>query len=154
MMETTEYSEIHRNELVVILCQNVPKYFSERDVADFQKYLDEKNWDGHDVFIDRDQSIIGCGSYYIQSPSVIGLAWTFFAPSRIGHRKLLPALEDYLAGIRFRSGTADSELTFSLNTTPQVSKLLSRLGFSTTETVKDGYGPGYDKVRMEKRHKK
>jgi hypothetical protein len=62
----------------------------------------------------------------------------------------LDALEDYLAGIRFRSGTADSELTFSLNTTPQVSKLLSRLGFATVDIKKDGYGPGYNKVRMEK----
>jgi hypothetical protein len=149
-LSAIEYSEIHRDDLVAILGQNVPKYFSERDIADFRKYLQEKKWDGHDVFVESDNRIVGCASYYMKSPSVVGLSWMFFAPYRIGSRRLIPGLEEYLASIRIRVGTADSELTFSLNTTPQVARLLRRIGFVMMETVRDGYGPGYDRVRMER----
>ena len=150
MLRTTEYSEIHRDDLVAILRQNVPKYFSERDIADFQKYLRERKWDRHDVFVDLDNSIIGCASYYLISSSVVGLSWMFFAPFRLGSRWLLPELDKYLASIRIRVGAADSALTFMLNTTPRVARLLSRIGFATLEIVRGGYGPGYDKVRMER----
>ena len=192
MMRRTEYSEAYKDGLVAILRQNVPKYFSERDVADFQRYLSERNWNGHDVFVDQDHRIIGCASYYVvsvaeragwpdcrlslressvdssllsrserrrkafrnrnyvKSASAVGLAWMFFAPLRLGSRRLLPALEEYLASIRVRVGASDSALTFVLNTTPRVARLLGRIGFVTIETAKDGYGPGYDRVRMER----
>jgi hypothetical protein len=150
MMRMAKYSEIHREDLVAILRQNVPKYFSEGDVADFQKYLHEKKWDGHDVFVDWDHRVIGCASFYKKSPSVIGLSWMFFAQFRIGHHRVLPELEKYLIGIRNRVEVSGSDLTFSLNTTPQVARVLSRIGFVTKETAKDGYGPGYDKVYMER----
>ena len=74
----------------------------------------------------------------------------FFAPLRLGSRGLLPKLEEYLASVSIRVAASDSELTFALNTTPRVEKLMRRIGFVTIETVKDGYGPGYDKVRMER----
>jgi len=147
---TTDYSELHKDDLVAILRQNVPKYFSERDVADFQKYLSEGNWNGHDVFVAPDHRVVGCASYYVKSASVVGLAWMFFAPLQLGSRRLLPQLEAYLASIRARIGVPNSDLTFVLNTTPRVAKLMGRIGFATIETVKDGYGPGYDKVRMER----
>jgi len=117
MLRTTEYSETHKDDMVAILRQNVPKYFSERDVADFQKYLSERNWNGHDVFVDRDQGIVGCASFYVKSLSVVGLAWMFFAPLQLGSRDLLPRLEKYLASISVRVGVSDSDLTLALNTT-------------------------------------
>jgi hypothetical protein len=150
MMKTTEYSEAHKDDLVAVLRQNVPKYFSEQDVADFQKYLRERNWNGHDVFVDPDHGVVGCASYYLKSASVVGLAWMFFAPLRLGSRRLLPELEEHLASICVRVGASDSDLTFALNTTPRVAKLMGRIGFATIETIKDGYGPGYDKVLMER----
>ncbi len=41
--------------------------------------------------------------------------------------------------------------TLVLNTTPRTAKIMRRLGFSTVGRVKHGYGPGYDKVSMERR---
>ena len=38
-----------------------------------------------------------------------------------------------------------------LNTTHRVAKFMQRFGFSTTSIEKNGYGKGYDLVRMEKR---
>jgi hypothetical protein len=149
-MKTTPYSESHSDDLIAILRQNVPKYFSERDVADFQQYLSERNWNGHDVFVDRDHRIVGCASFYEKSPSVVGLAWMFFAPLQLGSRGLLPRLEEYLASVAVRVGASDSDLTLALNTTPRVAKLLGRIGFVTIDTAKDGYGPGFDKVRMQR----
>lgn len=145
-----EYSENNRDALIAILRQNVPKYFSESDVDDFQKYLCEKQWDGHDVFMDGKEKIIGCASYYLKSPSVVGLAWMFFSPYQIGHRRILHDLEEYLESIRVRIGVLGSKLTFSLNTTPRVARVLRRIGFVSVKTVKDGYSPGYDRVSMER----
>jgi hypothetical protein len=149
-INTIEYSDIHKDRLIAILRQNVPKYFSECDIADFQQYLHEKKWDRHDVFVDQDHDVVGCASYYIKSPTVLGLSWMFFAPLRIGHCQILPALEEYLASIRARNRISNSDLKFSLNTTPRVARVLSRIGFVLTETVKSGYGPGYDRVSMER----
>jgi hypothetical protein len=149
-MTTTEYCEKYRDDLVAILRQNVPKYFSDADVADFEKYLSERNWVGHDVFIDTNDGVIGCASYFRRSASVVGLAWMFFAPQRLGSRRLLPGLREYLTSVCDRAGTSDLELTLALNTTPRVAKLMSRLGFVTIGVIKDGYGPGYDKVNMER----
>jgi hypothetical protein len=150
-MTTTEYSEDHRDDLVAVLWQNVPKYFSAGDVADFQQYLSERKWDGHYVFVDQADHVVGCASYYRKSASVVGLSWMFFAPGRIGHRRILPELEKYLASIFDRVGASHAELTYSLNTTPQVARVLHRIGFVTLETERDGYGSGYDKVTMERR---
>jgi hypothetical protein len=150
VMRTAAYSELYEDDLIAILRLNVPKYFSERDVADFQQYLNERNWNGHDVFVDPDRGIVGCASFYVKSASVVGLAWMFFAPLQLGSRGLLPRLEEYLASVSVRVGASDSDLTFALNTTPRVARLLGRIGFVTIETVKDGYGPGYDKVKMER----
>jgi hypothetical protein len=150
-MRTTGYSEIHREDLVAILRRNVPKYFSESDIADFRKFLSGRNWVEHDVFVEQDHGVVGCASFFLKSSSEVGLSWMFFSPYRIGSRRFLSELEEYLESIRLRVGKTDSELTFSLNTTPRVAKLLSRIGFLAKETAKDGYGPGYDRVRMEKR---
>jgi hypothetical protein len=149
-MRTTEYSKKYRDDLVAILRQNVPKYFSESDVADFKKYLSERNWIEHDVFIDSNDGVIGCASYYRRSASVVGLAWMFFAPQRLGSRRLLPGLKEYLTSVCVRVGLPDSELTLALNTTPRVAKLMSRIGFLTIDVIKNGYGPGYDRVNMER----
>jgi hypothetical protein len=151
MMTTTEYLDFHRDELVAILRQNVPKYFSDGDVADFQRYLSERKWDGHDVFVDQGDRVVGCASFYWKSRSAIGLSWTFFAPGRIGHRRILPELEKYLTSIFDRVGASHADLMFSLNTTPQVARVLHRIGFVTLEKERDGYGSGYDKVTMERR---
>jgi hypothetical protein len=148
MLNAIEYAEIHRDDLIAILRQNVPKYFSGRDIADFRKYLQEKPWDGHDVFVDPNYGIVGCASYYIKSPSVVGLSWMFFSPFRLGYRRILPTLEEFISSICARISTQNRNLTFSLNTTPQVAKVLGRIGFKTIGIVKDGYGPGYDKVNM------
>jgi hypothetical protein len=147
-MKTTPYSESYKDDLVAILRQNVPKYFSEQDVADFQKYLSDRNWNGHDVFLDSDRRVVGCASYFVKSPSAVGLAWMFFAPSHIGSRRLLLELEQYIESVCVRVGASD--LTVALNTTPRVAKLMARIGFAPVKTVKDGYGPGYDKVWMER----
>ena len=52
--------------------------FQRTDVADFQQYLSERNWNGHDVFVDQDHGVVGCASFYAKSVSVVGLAWMFF----------------------------------------------------------------------------
>ncbi|MGO8705248.1 MAG: hypothetical protein ACLQVA_15670 [Candidatus Brocadiia bacterium] len=152
-MKSREYTKNDRDALVAVLRLNVPKYFSKKDVTDFQQHLCDRQWDGHIVFLGEEDRVIGCASYYRKSSTGIRLSWMFFAPNVVGHHRIVPAFQEYLRTICARLNVRCSSVTFSLNTTPLVARLMSKIGFAVLETVKDGYGRGYDKVCMEMRQR-
>jgi [ribosomal protein S18]-alanine N-acetyltransferase len=149
-VELRHYSDADRSRLVEILCMNVPKYFSTGDVLDFERYLHDRPWARHYVYLGSDRRIVGCASCYAKAPGVIGLSWTFFEPLGIGPSALRRILEEYFARAA-RELCPDENSTLVLNTTPRTAKFMRRLGFSAIASIKDGYGPGYDKVLMERR---
>jgi [ribosomal protein S18]-alanine N-acetyltransferase len=149
-MELRPYSDTDRNRLIEILCLNVPKYFSCGDMLDFERYLHDEPWARHYVYLDSDRRVVGCASCYVKAPGVVGLCWMFFEPLQVGPAALRRMLEEYLARVAEELCPGENA-TLALNTTSRTAKFMRRLGFSVVETVKDGYGPGYDKVSMERR---
>ena len=149
-IELRPYSDADQQRLVEILRMNVPKYFCDNDVLDFEQYLHDKMWDRHWVFLDRNRLVIGCASCYWRAPSVVGLSWMFFEPFRVGSRAIRPWMEEYFS-IIVHDLCSDGNVTLALNTIPRVAKFMHRFGFNAVETIKDGYGPGYDKVYMERK---
>jgi [ribosomal protein S18]-alanine N-acetyltransferase len=149
-VELRPYTNADRDRLIEILRLNVPKYFSHGDVLDFERYLHDELWERHDVYLGSDRRVVGCASCYLRAPSVVGLCWMFFEPFQVGPAALRPMLEEYFARA-VRALCRGENATLALNTTPRTASLMRRLGFSTVETIKDGYSPGYDKVLMERR---
>jgi [ribosomal protein S18]-alanine N-acetyltransferase len=148
-LEPRPYSDADRNRLVEILRMNVPKYFSESDVLDFERYLHDRPWARHYVYLNLDCRVVGCASCYAKAPGVVGLCWMFFEPLQVGPSALRRVLEEYFARVA-RELCPGENAALTLNTTPRTAKFMRRLGFSVIETIKDGYGPGYDKVSMER----
>jgi [ribosomal protein S18]-alanine N-acetyltransferase len=143
------YSNADRDRLVEILRMNVPKYFSAGDVLDFERYLREQQWARHYVYLDSDRGVVGCASCYVKRSGVVGLSWMFFEPLQVGPAALRRMLEEYFFHVA-RELCPEEDATLVLNTIPRTAKFMRRLGFSTVETIKDGYSPGYDKVLMER----
>jgi [ribosomal protein S18]-alanine N-acetyltransferase len=143
------YSNADRDRLVEILRMNVPKYFSAGDVFDFERYLREQQWARHCVYLDLDRRVVGCASCHVKAPGVVGLSWMFFEPFQVGPAALRRTLVEYFSRVA-REFCPGEDVTLVLNTIPRTAKLMRRFGFSTVETIKDGYSPGYDKVLMER----
>ena len=152
-LRTREYHDTDRLHLVRILRLNAPKYFSEGHVLDFEQYLRDGQWDRHYVYLNNDDRVVGCASYWLKSPDTVGLCWMFFEPSQVGRGAIVTEFETYLAVVA-GDICPNANPTFVFNTTPRVAKLMLRLGFAVTETVQDGYGKGYDKVCLARKWKK
>jgi [ribosomal protein S18]-alanine N-acetyltransferase len=149
-VELRPYTNADRDRLIEILRLNVPKYFSHGDVLDFERYLHDKPWERHYVYLGPNRRVVGCASCYLRTPGVVGLCWMFFEPFQVGPSALRRTLEEYFARVA-RELCPGEDATLALNTTPRTAKFMRRLGFATIATIKDGYGPGYDKVLMERR---
>jgi [ribosomal protein S18]-alanine N-acetyltransferase len=149
-LRTREYQDTDRSELLAILRLNVPKYFSKKDVFDFERYLNNRQWDRHFVYLNNDDRVVGCASCWRRSPDTVSLSWMFCEPSQVGPGAIVSEFEAHLAAIA-RDLCPDADPTFVFNTTPRVARLMSRLGFVITETVRDGYGAGYSKVSLERK---
>lgn len=148
-MKLREYRDEDRDVLVRILKQNVPRYFAEGDVHDFEHYLDEKLWDRHYVYLDDRSDVVGCAGFYRKDEGVIGLAYMFFRPSSVGAEVIRPEFDRYLSRVKAEL-CPEGDVAFVLNTTPRVSAFLKRFGFVVTDVVEDGYAEGYDMVNMER----
>jgi hypothetical protein len=147
-LRTREYRDADRSDLLHVLRLNVPRYFSEKDVLDFEQYLRDRPWHRHYVYLNDEDRIVGCASFWLKRRDIVNLCWMFFEPSQVGHRAIVSEFEAYLATVA-GSFCPAANPTFVFNTTPRVARVMLRLGFAATETVKDGYGKGYDKVCLE-----
>jgi [ribosomal protein S18]-alanine N-acetyltransferase len=149
-VEVRPYADTDRQRLIEVLRTNVPKYFSETDVLDFERYLRDRLWARHYVYLGSDRRVVGCASCYAKSPNVVGLSWMFFECLHVGPSALRRLLGEYFARVA-QELCPGEDVTLALNTTPRTAKFMRRLGFSAVATIKNGYGPGYDKVSMERR---
>ena len=149
MISMREYLDEDRSTLISILKRNVPKYFAESDVCDFEEYLSNKTWDKHYVYLSVDGGIIGCAGFYLKSPGIIGLTYMFFEPLQVGTGAIRQELKKYF-DLAVAQLCPRGKHALVLNTTPRVAKLMRRFGFVATDVVKDGYAKGYDTVYMER----
>jgi [ribosomal protein S18]-alanine N-acetyltransferase len=160
-MRIRPYADADADRLVEILRMNVPRYFAAGDEESFRQYLRERNWAKHFVYLSDDLpspafgrgargegQIVGCASCYLKPPTTVGLAWMFFEPGQVGRAAIRPLLDEYLSFVA-RELRLPPSATLILSTIPRIARFLRRYGFVVRETVKDGYGPGYDKVAME-----
>lgn len=139
-----EYKTTDREELVRLLCLNIPTFFAPAEQQDFEQYLDLKR-EMYFVF-EYAGKIVGCGGInFVQERTIGKISWDVFHPDyqnmslgtmllqhRINILKSIPSIRQ----ITVRT----SQLAFGF---------YQKKGFRLVEVVKDYWAEGFDLYSME-----
>ena len=138
------YHPSDKQPLLEILKLNVPKYFDQKEVAEFEKYL--KEHPATYLTIEHENKIMGGTGYLLTNNDTIGhVRWIFFHPDSAGHGLGGKAMEHCL--VIFRSVPTVKKLVV---TTSQLAyKFFEKFGLILIRTEKDYWGKGLDLYWME-----
>jgi N-acetylglutamate synthase-like GNAT family acetyltransferase len=154
-METTirKYNKHDRNECLAAFKSNVPLYFTEAEVIDFENFLtrtetlnnDDKDEVTHYYVILFEQKIIGCGGFGDKDNNkIISLAWGLihkdYHKKQFGKQLLLYRLKQikqlYI------------NLPVVIDTTQFSFQFFEKFGFVTTKITEDYYTKGMHRYDM------
>ena len=130
--------------LVEILKLNVPTYFDQKEVAEFEEYLKEHATTY--LTIEHQDKIVGGTGYLLTDDNTIGhIRWIFFHPDYAGHGLGGEAMKYCLA--TFKSVPTVKKL---IVTTSQLAyTFFEKFGLVLIKTEKDYWGKGLDLYWME-----
>jgi N-acetylglutamate synthase-like GNAT family acetyltransferase len=138
------YHPSDQQTLVEILKLNVPKYFDQKEVAEFEEYLKE-----HAITyltIEHEKKIVGGTGYLLTDNNTIGhVRWIFFHPDSAGHGLGSEAMKYCLA--KFQSVPTVKKLI--VTTSQLVYKFFEKFGLVLIKTEKNYWGKGLDLYWME-----
>src|SRR6266851_1836153 len=142
-MDLRPYMAADRDLCLGLLDSNTPRFFDPSVRREFEEFLDRP----HCPFfvIEHDGAIVACGGYAIeQEKTAARLVWGIV---RSDSHKL--GLGRYLLLFRLREITkAGGVQIVHLDTSQHSAPFYEKQGFKIIRTVKDGYGPGLDRVEM------
>lgn len=141
------YTPADKADCLALFDGNCPPFFDPGERPLFEAFLDDPA--GEYFVLVEDKRVLGCGGFTIDLDEATGersARFTWGMVDREAHGKGLGRLltETRLARIRELPGLA----AVNLGTTPMIAPFFRHMGFAELETVKDGYAPGMDKVRM------
>lgn len=122
---------------------NVPTYFLQHELKDFHQFLDRLPGP-YFVFFHGDE-LVACGGYAEgRVERQADLCWTIVHRAHqrrgVGDRMMRVCLDAIAA--RTNSDTV------RLETSQHTRAFFERFGFEAVEIVRDGYGPGLDRIEM------
>lgn len=137
------YVETDRQALLEIFHENIPVYFAEHELKEYQNYLSSHPKTYCTVTLDG--RIIGGAGYIIDTEKHTGsITWIFISTKSKGKgagSTTVRSLMDKMLRLH------DIE-TFEVRTSQYAFKFFERLGFKTTKTEKDYWAKGIDLVEM------
>lgn len=138
-----KYKPSDKSKLMAILRMNVPKYFAETEIDDFDNYLDNET--EQYFVIEFNDEIVGSGGINFEYPNKTGkLSWDIINPHFQGKglgTNLLKHRVDLLKAI--------SEIEKIVVRTSQVAfRFYEKNGFVLQETQKDYWAKGFDLYKM------
>ena len=139
-MRIRPYEPADRAACLALFDGNVPDYFTGADRADFAAFLERVP---ATFLVIEERGIVACGGWYLDAERA-GLAWGMVERSLHARGLGRALLEERLRRIR-EDGRAR---VIDLRTTQKVQGFYERLGFGTTRVLRDGFGPGLDRVEM------
>ncbi len=142
-MDLRPYLPTDRAACLGVFESNVPEYFDPAEQTGFESFLD--NPDCPYFVMEHDESIVGCGGYALGQQN--GLASMVWGMVRRDSHKL--GLGRFLLLYRLREiGKASGIEMVRLDTSQKAEPFFRKQGFKATGVVKNGYGPGLDRVEM------
>ena len=143
------YVETDRQALLEIFHENIPIYFAEHEVKEYQNYLRSHPKTYCTVTLDR--RIIGGAGYIIDTDKHTGsITWIFISTKSKGKgagSTTVRSLMDKMLQI-------DEIETFEVRTSQHAFKFFERFGFKTIKTETDYWAKGIDLVEMRLVNKK
>jgi len=142
--QVVPYKKEHRDSCIEVFKTNIGKYFDEGELKGFIDFLDFNVYSTQYFVVLLDGiSVIGCGGYYLNS-EVVRLVDGMIDKSshKTGPGLLL---------LEYRLTKAKAEYpgrNIGIDTSQHTEGFFEKYGFKTTESVKDFYGVGIDKVSM------
>ncbi len=142
-MDLRPYLPTDRAACLGLFESNVPEYFDPAERTGFEAFLDDP--DCPYFVMEHNEAIVGCGGYALaQQDSLASLVWGMV---RRDSHKL--GLGRFLLLYRLREiGKADGIQIVRLDTSQKAEPFFRKQGFKATGVVKDGYGPGLDRIEM------
>ena len=139
-----EYQPSDRAACLAVMRSNVPPYFGEDELPEFETFLDASPCPYY-VLDAVAEGVIGMGGQFLRKePRSGGIAYGLITRSwhgqGFGEFLLLFRLERLL-----RMGPVDQVL---VNTSQHTEGFFTRMGFETAATRKDYYAAGIDRVEM------
>lgn len=136
------YVSADKPALLKILELNVPKYFAESELKDFENYL--KNEIEQYFVVELNAKLIGAGGINFDKNKIIGkISWDFIHPeyqSRGIGKKLLQHRMELLKSMEIkRIAVRTSQLAY---------KFYEKNGFVLQEVTKDYWANGFDLYKM------
>jgi predicted GNAT family N-acyltransferase len=144
---TRPYALADRDACMAILRSNMPRYIAPEEETDFIRFLDMLPRDDVPYLVveDADAAVIACGGLAIEADkTTASLCWGLVAATHHGRRIGHLMLTERLGMARAHQGITRIELQTSQHT----QGFFEKYGFVAGEVVKDGYGPGIDRVDM------
>ena len=143
-MTFREYTPADKAACMAIFESNMPLYFVDEERQQFEDWLDKEDRETYGVLIDQGE-IVACGGIYEDKElNLVGLAWGMVLNSlhKKGYGKALTLHRIEEMNTRFPH--LDQHLGTSQHTAP----FYEKMGFTTTEIIQDGFGPGLHHYKM------
>ena len=142
-MDLRPYTPADHDLCLGLLDSNTPRFFDPSERAKFEEFLDRRNCSY--FVMEHDGAIVGSGGYAIERDKTSArLVWGMVRSD--SHRL---GLGRYLLLFRLREITKVSGIQMvHLDTSQHSAQFYEKQGFKIIRTVKDGYGPGLDRVEM------
>ncbi len=138
------YNNRDRSSLIAILKRNIPKYFHEDEVKDFEKYIDE--WSDIYYTVLFNEQIAGGVSWVPEKKQKSAvIAWIFFDPAFHGKGLGTESVNYCLSAMRKEK---DIE-KFRVRTSQLIYPFFEKFGFKTIYTEEDYWAKGFDLYDME-----
>ena len=138
-----DYSPSDRRDCMAIFSSNVPRFFRERERADFEAFIDTSGCPYFVVGVSH--IIVGCGGYGIREPGGLAdLCWGMIDASYHGNH-----CGEFLLLARLREIVDCQNVTGVRLTTSQLTEgFFQRYGFEVQSREADGIDDGLDSVEM------
>ncbi len=139
-----KYKKGDKETCLEIFDSNCPKYFATSERKDFSEWLGGEQAKDYYLILDG-ETTVGCGGIFIDEKSKeVGLAWGMIRSDYHGLGYGSSLLKFRLDLLR----TLPPEFMKVVRTSQHTVHFFEKHGFLQIKNVKDGWGPGLDKIEM------
>lgn len=156
-MPIRRYEARDRGACLAIFDSNCPPFFDPSERALLEGWLDARELGRlrhatslaeEFLVLERGGAVLACGGFYVlQAQPLASMVWGMVHRDHhregLGRELLLERIE--------RVASEFPSCAIVLDTSQHTAPFFERLGFRVTATKPDGYGPGLDRIDMERR---
>ncbi|WP_034707822.1 GNAT family N-acetyltransferase [Chryseobacterium luteum] len=140
-----KYKPEFRESCIEIFKSNLPKYFAEEELAQFENFLDDEIEENYYV-IKIEGLTVGCGGIFLdKSNDAAGLSWGM-VHADYHHKGIGKFFTQYRIDMLKKTYP---NITFKIETSQHTAGFYEKRGFKTVDIVPDGFSNGIDKYTME-----